>query len=85
MAKLVFWFSNGRQRDKIDNAAFEGGLKMPRGGKREGAGRPPKEGELRKMCSMRATREEWELIQQFARILKYGDKDKAKKFVEENS
>ena len=55
------------------------------GGKRAGAGRPPKEGELRKMCSMRATREEWELIQQFARILKYGDKDKAKKFVEENS
>lgn len=57
---------------------------MPRGGKREGAGRPKKEGELRKMCSMRATNEEWDLIQAFARILKYGDKDKAKRFVEEN-
>lgn len=53
--------------------------------KREGAGRPKKEGELRKMCAMRATREEWDLIQAFARILKYGDKDRAKRFVEETS
>ena len=57
---------------------------MPRGGKREGAGRPPKEGEVRKRCTLRATVEEWELIQAFAKILKYGDKAAAEKFLAEN-
>ena len=33
---------------------------MPRGGKREGAGRPLTAGELRKQRQMRATTEEWE-------------------------
>ena len=57
---------------------------MPRGGKREGAGRPPKDGELRKMRSMRATLEEWQLLQKFAKILKYGDKESAVKFLDEH-
>ena len=57
---------------------------MPRGGKREGAGRPLAAGELRKLRSLRATDEEWRLLQMFERILKYGDKDKAKQFVEDN-
>ena len=58
---------------------------MPKGGKREGAGRPLGAEEFRKLRSLRASSIEWDLIQRFAKILKYGDKDKAKKFVEENS
>ena len=58
---------------------------MPKGGKREGAGRPLKAGELRKLRSLRATDEEWRLLQLFEKIIKYADKDKAKRFVEENS
>ena len=54
------------------------------GGKREGAGRPLTAGELRKLCTLRATREEWDLIQRFAKIIKYGDKEAAKKFLNEN-
>ena len=41
-------------------------------------------GELRKLCTLRATREEWDLIQRFAKIIKYGDKEAAKKFLNEN-
>ena len=54
------------------------------GGKREGAGRPLKEGELRKMRALRATDEEWQLIQRFAKIIKYGDKLAAQKFLDDN-
>ena len=55
---------------------------MPRGGKREGAGRPKTAGEVRKQCTLRATREEWLLIQRFAKILKYGDKQAAQNFLD---
>lgn len=50
---------------------------MARGGYREGAGRKntAPEGEVRKMCSMRASESEWELIKEFAAIVK---KDMAK-------
>ena len=54
---------------------------MARGGKREGAGRPKVE-ELRKQRQLRATDAEWELIRRFSRILKYGDTDACKKFIE---
>lgn len=42
------------------------------GGKREGAGRRPKahDGTERKMRSTRASDEEWEIIKQFAQLLK---------------
>lgn len=42
------------------------------GGKREGAGRRPKahDGTERKMRSTRASDEEWELIKEFAQLLK---------------
>ena len=56
---------------------------MSRGGKREGAGRPLTAGELRKQKQMRATTDEWELIQRFARLVKYGDKDACKKFLDD--
>ena len=57
---------------------------MPRGGKRAGAGRPLTAGELRKQRQMRATTEEWELIQRFERLVKYGDKAACKKFLDEH-
>ena len=56
---------------------------MPRGGKREGAGRPLKAGELRKQRQLRASTEEWELIRKFEKLVKYGDKDACKKFLNE--
>ena len=56
---------------------------MPRGGRREGAGRPFKDGELRKQKQMRATNDEWELIQRFARLVKYGDKQACQQFLEQ--
>ena len=52
------------------------------GGKREGAGRPRVE-ELRKIRAMRATDTEWELIQRFAKLVKYGDKAACTKFLDE--
>ena len=55
---------------------------MPKGGARQGAGRPLTAGELRKRCTLRATAEEWELHKEFDKILKYGDKIAAKDFVE---
>lgn len=58
---------------------------MPKGGARPGAGRPPKDGELRKMRCLRATDEEWLLLQRFEKILKYGDKDACKLFIDNNS
>lgn len=45
-----------------------------RGGKREGAGRPLTAGEVRKQRQTRATDDEWQLIQQFAKMLKHGDR-----------
>lgn len=50
---------------------------MPRGGKREGAGRKAgwyKPEGVRPQKQMRAYPEEWELIQRFAKLIKYGDK-----------
>lgn len=53
------------------------------GGVRPGAGRPKKaEEDLRKMKSMRATDEEWELIKEFSRIVKK-DPERAKKALEQ--
>ena len=40
---------------------------MPRGGTREGAGRPLTGGELRKQRQLRAT-EEWQIIREFSQI-----------------
>lgn len=57
---------------------------MGRGGKRTGSGRPLTAGELRKMRGLRATDEEWQLLQRFEKIIKYGDKDAAKKFLDEH-
>ena len=54
---------------------------MSWGGKREGAGRPKKEGEVRKMRAMRATNHEWELIQKFAKIIKKGNLPQAESFL----
>ena len=55
---------------------------MPRGGKREGAGRPPKPADqLRKRCTLRAITDEWDLILRFAKIIKYGDKIAAEQFL----
>ncbi|MBQ6296163.1 MAG: hypothetical protein IJK81_00450 [Selenomonadaceae bacterium] len=59
---------------------------MPRGGKRTGSGRPPKPPEeLRKRCTLRALPDEWDLILRFAKIIKYGDKAAAEKFVADYS
>ena len=57
---------------------------MPKGGARPGAGRPKVE-ELRKQRQLRATEEEWLLLQRFEKILKYGDKDACKQFIDNNS
>lgn len=57
---------------------------MPKGGARPGAGRPKVE-ELRKQRQLRATDDEWEIIRRFSRILKYGDKDACKQFIDNNS
>ncbi|WP_085023697.1 hypothetical protein [Anaerovibrio sp. JC8] len=53
------------------------------GGKREGAGRRPKahDGTERKMRSTRASDEEWELIKQFAHLLK-DNPEKAKELID---
>lgn len=53
---------------------------MPKGGKRPGAGR---KFEGRKTCSLRANAEEWKLILTFAKIVKHGDKQSAKNFIEQ--
>ena len=51
------------------------------GGKRKGAGRKPLADEPQKPHSLRATDEDWLLIKQFEKILKYGDKEAAKAFI----
>ena len=43
-------------------------IRMPRGGAREGAGRPLTGGELRKQRQLRATEEEWQIIREFSQI-----------------
>lgn len=55
---------------------------MPRGGKREGAGRP-KADELRKTRALRATDDDRELIREFARLLKHGRRQACEKFLDE--
>lgn len=57
---------------------------MPRGGKRDGAGRPKgtlKAEGTRSQRQLRAYDDEWNLIQRFSRLVKYGDKDACEKFV----
>ena len=55
-----------------------------RGGKREGAGRPLSAGEPRTGRNIRATDSEWQIIKNFAEIVKYGDKSAAIAFIEEH-
>lgn len=56
---------------------------MSWGGARVGAGRKPKlVSDARKTCSLKAYPDEWELILQFAKIVKHGDKSAAKKIIE---
>ena len=64
---------------EIDNEPKRSG----RGGRREGAGRPLKAGEVRKQRQLRATTDEWELIQRLAKLVKYGDKEACIKFLDE--
>ena len=56
---------------------------MAWGGKREGAGRPvgwrKKNPRQRKPHTVAAFDEEWELINRFAKLVKYGDKDLCEK------
>jgi|GEM_PF-1396204 len=56
---------------------------MPSGGKRDGAGRPADYGIARKNCTMKATLEEWQIIKDFAQILKHGDRKAAIEFVKQ--
>ena len=55
------------------------------GGKRQGAGRRPAaaDGTERKMRSLRASDGEWEMIRQFAKILKEDSERAAKILVDE--
>ena len=57
---------------------------MPRGGKREGSGRPigsVKVEGVRKQKQMRAYDDEWELIQAFARMVKHGQREICEDFL----
>lgn len=58
-----------------------------RGGKREGAGRKvgwrKENPNPRQNHSILAHADEWDLINAFAKIVKHGDKDKCKKFLEQ--
>lgn len=59
---------------------------MPRGGRREGAGRSlgwRKPEGTREQKQMRAYPDEWELIQRFEKLVKYGDKIACVKFLDE--
>lgn len=53
------------------------------GGKREGAGRPKQE-VIRKQRTTRLYDDEWELMKAFERIIKHGDKEACKRFIEEH-
>ncbi len=54
------------------------------GGARQGAGRPPITGEVKKNRTLKATEQEWKIISDFAKILKYGDKNAATDFVNQH-
>ncbi len=51
-----------------------------KGGTRVGAGRPRKVEGARKLRTLKAYDDEWELIKKFAAMVKHGDKAKAKCF-----
>ena len=53
------------------------------GGKREGAGRQKIDSKERKQRQFRLAVDEWELMRDFDKILKYGDYQAAKDFVEQ--
>ena len=53
------------------------------GGTRPGAGRPALEGK-RKMRSMRALDDEWQLINRFADLVKSGKAEECRRFVDEH-
>ena len=55
---------------------------MPKGGARDGAGRPSVGGKIRKQRQLRLSDDEWEIVKAFDKILKYGDYFAAKDFVE---
>ena len=57
---------------------------MPRGGFREGAGRPKIDNADRKQRQLRSSDEEWQLIKAFDKILKYGNKSAAIEFVNQH-
>mgnify|MGYP007070093316 CR=1 FL=1 len=57
---------------------------MPKGGKRIGAGRPRIDNVERKQRQLRSSDEEWELLKAFDKILKYGDKQAARSFINQH-
>ena len=56
---------------------------MARGGKREGAGRPVGSTQeiVRKNRTLKAYDEEWELISQFAKLVKHGHQKECESFI----
>lgn len=49
---------------------------MPRGGKREGAGRPPgPTGKAKKMRSLRLSDEEYTLVRQYIKLIREAEKN----------
>jgi len=69
---------------KTEGDLMTEGFKSGRGGYREGSGRPlgsVKAEGVRKQRQMRAYDDEWELINQFARLLKHGHKEECEAFV----
>ena len=57
--------------------------KSTKGGARPGAGRPKQE-VIRKQRTTRLYDDEWDLMKAFERIIKYGDKEACKRFIEEH-
>ena len=55
------------------------------GGKRAGAGRKPLSGEARRYCTLKANAKEWEIILDFAKIVKHGDRQAAINFVQNHN
>ena len=51
------------------------------GGRRTSAGRPRKVEGARKLRTLVAYDDEWDLIKKFAEVVKHGDKEKARHFV----
>ena len=55
------------------------------GGARKGAGRPAGSGKpegIRPQHQLRAYPDEWEMILKFAKLIKHGEKDKCKEFLD---